>query len=212
MSPSVSDTGFDRPAAADAWLYIDEITHRTLNDYTAMLSMLRRASAGMSDVTGVAVLDAVSARLRAAAAAYGALRPLRGSLVRNLDDDLECLCASLTSSILADRSIRLTLAAEPVTLSAQRSWQVSLIVSELVMNAAKHAFAGAGGAIVINARADGRMIQCAVIDNGKGSPGYMPGRGSGIVDALAAGLGGQIIRQFSRTGSTVVLRIPRAET
>ena len=209
MSPSVSEAEFARPATADAWLYIDEITHRTLNDYTAMLSMLRRASAGMSDAAGVAVLDAVSARLRAAATAYGALRPLGGALVRNLDDDLECLCASLTSSILADRSIRLTLAAEPVALSAQRSWQISLIVSELVMNAAKHAFDA--GAIVVNVRVIGQTIQCAVIDNGKGSPGYMPGRGSGIVDALAAGLGGQIIRQFSNTGSTVVLCVPRAE-
>jgi two-component sensor histidine kinase len=212
MSPSVSETDFQRPTAADAWLYIDEITHRTLNDYTAMLSMLRRASAGMSDAAGVAVLDAVSARLRAAATAYGALRPLGGSLVRKLDDDLECLCASLTSSILADRSIRLTLTAEPTVLGAQRSWQVSLIVSELVMNAAKHAFDADAGAIVVNVRVIGQTIQCAVIDNGKGSRGYIPGRGTGIVDALAAGLGGQIIRQFSNAGSTVVLCVPRAES
>lgn len=210
MSPNVSDTVFARPATPDAWLYIDEITHRTLNDYTAMLSMLRRASSGMTDAAGVAVLDAVSARLRAAATAYGALRPLRGSLVRNLDDDLECLCASLTSSILADRSIRLTLAAEPIALDAQRSWQVSLIVSELVMNAAKHAFSSAGGNIVVNLRAIGQTIHCAVIDNGRASLDRMPGRGAGIVDALAEDLGGQVIRQFSRTGSTIVLHIPRA--
>jgi two-component sensor histidine kinase len=211
MSINASETAYDKPANLDAWLYVDEITHRTLNDYTAMLSMLRRASTGMSDAGAAAVLDAVAARLRAAATAYDALRPLRGSPVRNLDDDLERICASLTSSILADRTVRLTLASEHICLSARRSWQISLIVSELVMNAAKHAFSSfAEGGIHVNVRAIGGQIQCTVIDNGKASPCSTSGRGSNIVDALAADLGGKIVRHFSTNGSTVVLCVPVA--
>jgi two-component sensor histidine kinase len=211
MSISVSKSGNARPAKPDAWLYIDEITHRTLNDYAAMLSMLRQASADMADTLGVAALDAVASRLRASATAYAALRPLLESAARHLDDDLEQLCASLTSSTLADRSIRLTLVSERVRLSAERSWQISLIVSELVINAAKHAFPPSGeGAIVVNVRSVGGRIQCAVCDNGEANPSSSSGRGSRIVDALAADLDGTVIRRFSPNGSMVVLSVPVA--
>jgi two-component sensor histidine kinase len=211
MSISVSRSGNARPANPDPWLYIDEITHRTLNDYAAMLSMLRRASADTMDRASAATLDAVASRLRASATAYAALRPLPESSVRYLDDDLEQLCASLTSSILADRSIRLTLASERVCLSAERSWQVSLIVSELVMNAAKHAFAPfAEGAIVVNVCSVGGRLQCTVCDNGEAGPCSVSGRGSRIVDALASDLDGTVIRRFSPNGSTVVLSVPIA--
>jgi hypothetical protein len=32
-----------------AWLYLDEVMHRVLNDYTAMLSTVRLASLKVSD-------------------------------------------------------------------------------------------------------------------------------------------------------------------
>jgi two-component system, sensor histidine kinase PdtaS len=178
MPVNTSDLNYEKPARMDAWLYVDAITHRTLNDYTAILSMLRRASVAMPDAAGAAILDTVAARLRAAATAYDALRPLRGSPVRNFDEDLERICASLISSILADRAIRLTLACERMCLSAQRSWQISLIISEVVMNAAKHAFSSfAEGDIVVNVRVIGAQIQCVVIDNGEADPSSAPGRG-----------------------------------
>ena len=210
MSIGALEGFHEPPAKADAWLYVDEISHRMLNDYTVMLSMLRRASADMKDVAGAAALDAVATRMRAAATVHGALRLLRGSSVRNLDEDLAHLCASLTLSTLADRSIRLRLACEPVIMSARRTWQISLIVSELVMNAAKHAFSVAGGDIVISIHAVGATVECAVADNSQGDPAWQPGRGSRIVDALVMDLGGSVVRRFSRTGSMVAVSIPLA--
>lgn len=212
MSMNVSNLTQDRPAKTDAWLYLDEITHRALNDYTATISMLRLASMSMKDAVGQTALAAATSRLESAARTYQALRPSRGGAVRNLEDELERLCSSLASSILADRFIKLTLASEPVMLTARRSWQVSLIISELVTNAAKHAFgATRGGNISVSVRAVGRTLQCAVSDDGSASPDFAPGRGAGIVDSLAADLGGSISWALSSKGSTVLLCVPLSQ-
>jgi len=207
----MSTTSSDQPAKMDAWLYIDEITHRTLNEYAIMLSMLRQASRSTTDAAGSHALGAVAKRLEASAAAFCTLRPSREQGPCYLDDDLERLCASLTESVLADRSIGLTLISERVRLSAQRCWQICLIVSELVMNAAKHAFtATCPGEIVVKVCIVGGSIQCAVADNGLAGPDAKSGRGSGIIDALAAELRGTIARNLSARGSTIVLRAPIA--
>lgn len=212
MSLFSPEGSFEKPATLDAWLYLDEITHRTLNDYTVMLSALRQASRGMSDVAGLRALGAMSKRLEASATAYAALRPPCGAGDCYLDEGLEQLCSSLATSILAERSVGLTLASERIRLGAVRCWQICLIVSELVMNAAKHAFAAtAQGEIVVKVCVVGGSIQCAVADNGLGSQVGRPGRGSTIVDALAADLGGFVARNFSSNGATVIACVPYPE-
>ncbi len=207
MRPDLLGPHYSTPTKPDAWLYLDEITHRTLNDYTAMLAVLRSASV-RADETIQPILTHVTKRLEAAAAAYTALRPIRGVAMRNLDEDLEQLCASLTSSVLEERSISLTLTSESVCLSARRCWQICLIVSELVMNAAKHAFSGQGGSIFVTLLRSDDKVQCVVMDDGGGSVGATPGRGSQIIDALAVDLDGAISRHFSPDGLTVVVNVP----
>ena len=173
----------------DPWLYLDEITHRTLNDYTAMLAILRRASYRTKDVIGLAALDAVARRLHAAAMAYKALSPSRSSATRNLEEDLEQLCASLATSILADRSIHVTLSSDPVSLSARRSWQISLIVSELVTNAAKHAQASL---VNVDLNTDDGVLQLTIRDDGVGGADHNHGAGLvGLSDRIEA-LGGRL--------------------
>jgi two-component sensor histidine kinase len=194
---------------SDAWLYVDELTHRTLNDYAIMLATVRRASSGSGDARSSTALAAVARRLEAGVTAFSALRPSQSSPYRNLDEDLEKLCASLSTSRLADRQIALTLSAEPVMLSSHRSWQVSLIIAELITNAAKHAFDQLTcGAIVVDVKADRNVLICIVRDNGSASLNTKPGRGSRIIDALANDLGGSIARNFSSRGATICLRVP----
>lgn len=194
---------------ADPWLYLDELTHRTLNDYSIMLAMIRRASSRFGGAGGLAVLADIATRLEAGAAAFGALRPSKATPSRNLDEDLEQLCASLSASRLADRCIGLTLSAEPIVLDSHRSWQVCLIVSELITNAAKHAFGTlTGGTIIVDVSSDQGALTCIVMDNGNASPNAAPGRGSRIVDALAADLRGSITRSYSRNGATICLGVP----
>src|SRR5665213_3954735 len=74
---------------------------------------------------------------------------------------------------------------------------LGLIVTELVINALKHAFPGhRPGTIEVNYRSDGKKWSLTVTDNGVGMPSGehegKPGLGTGIVEALAKQLGGDI--------------------
>src|SRR5262249_36905134 len=163
------------------------------NEYTALLSMVRLASQNLPG-QAVGLLDDVASRLQASAMAYRALRPPRGTSMRSLDLELKTLCEALSDSILAGSQVRLSLASEPVPVGARRCWQISLIVSELVINAARHAFkSGNSGRIMIDVRLLGGTIQCTVVDNGVSDIVISPGRGSAIVDALASELGGRVV-------------------
>jgi two-component sensor histidine kinase len=196
----------------DAWLYLEEITHRALNEYTAMLAIVRSASRVVTDEASEQALGEVATRLRAAAMSFLALRPPMDGHLRDLSRELEPLCASLSSSFLSCRRITLTLTSESVAISAYRCWQLSLVVSELVTNAARHAFRlRQDGLIEVTTSVRNGNIECAVVDDGICDENITPGRGTAIVDALVNDLGGTISRHHSVTGSTIMLSIPRAE-
>ena len=202
----------DRLPAAEAKLYLEEFTHRTLNDYTILLAIVRRAARNISDEAAEIALKEISHRLRAAATSLIALRPPADGLLRDLSRELEPLCASLSDSIMAYGRIALALSSEPVAISAYRCWQLSLIISELVTNAARHAFANRrNGLINVITAVRGGTIECAVADNGGCKPDFAPGRGTMIVNALVSDLGGAITRNHSVNGSTIVISIPLAE-
>jgi two-component system, sensor histidine kinase PdtaS len=195
-----------------AWLYLDEITHRVLNDYTVMLSIIRRASMAVSDQRAGQALEEVAIRLGAASAAWQALRPPSGMLPQNLDETLAAVCKAISDSNLAGRQIELSLISDPLTIGGRRCWQISLVVAELILNAARHAFGPfRGGSIVVDVRAHAACIQCAVIDDGGATPIISPGRGCSIMDGLASELGGTITRTHTDRGSTVMLCVPMVE-
>jgi two-component sensor histidine kinase len=192
-----------------AWLYLDEITHRVLNDYTAMLCTVRAASRKNSRSEYVQALEELTDRLSASATAFRALCPPSNQVPSDLDAQLEDLCASLSASILAKKAIRLVFVADQVHASAQQCWKICLIVSELVTNAARHAFnEQAQGSIIVEITKQEDAIRCAVVDDGVSLATIVPGRGSAILDAMVAELGGTIIRNHTMWGSVVVFRVP----
>ena|ERR1700722_19881184 len=207
------DTGTGSATRPDAWLYLEEITHRALNDYTAMLAIVRCAALTVGDKKSGQALADVTVRLRAAATTVQVLRPPRDGDIRSLDEELETLCAAITTSILSPRGITLTLSSEPVIVSAYRSWQISLVISELITNAARHAFRHASqGSIAVTVRVRGETIQCAIADDGACQGNATPGRGTAIVNALIDDLGGIITRRFSAAGSAIAFTIPLAKS
>jgi two-component sensor histidine kinase len=197
----------------DAWLYIDEITHRTLNEYTAILALVRRAAAVVLDENSGQALEDVAIRLRAAAASLRALRPPREGHIRDLDQEVEVLCTALTSSILSPKHITLTLSSDPVALSAYRCWQILLVISELITNSARHAFQHVDrGSVTVCVRVQDDTVRCAIADDGTFRRDAAPGRGTGIVNGLIGDLGGSITRHFSDAGTTVSFAVPLTET
>jgi two-component sensor histidine kinase len=108
------------------------------------------------------------------------------------------LCESLGASMIHDPerlSIAVTVDGSVVTANASVS--LGLIVTEMVINALKHAFPEQKhGKITVDYRSDGRKWTLSVKDDGIGMPTgadkAKPGLGTGIVEALARQLGGRI--------------------
>ena len=209
MQVTISDKSNGPAEFGGAWLYLDEVMHRTLNDYTVLLAMVQCASLAVSDTATEYVLRQIELRLRATSTTFRALGRPWGTLPRSLDVELESLCAALTESVLKDREIALTLSAQPITVDSGLCWRLSLVIAELVMNAAKHAFrASRRGSIEIDVRMSGGGVQCMVRDNGAATAVISPGRGTTIVNALISELGASIVRNFSSRGSIIVLHVP----
>jgi two-component sensor histidine kinase len=205
---------FDQKSAPEynqrlgVWLYIDELMHRTLNDYTCMLSIVQQASLSVSGGDKDSALDEVIDRLRASAATFSALRPPMNFSSRSLDLAIADLCDAISKSVLT-RGLTLCFHSQPITISSRRCWQISLIVAELITNAVRHAFNdNRCGTIKVDVRLYDTKIYCSVTDDGISNAVVSPGRGTSIVDALASELGGTIVRGFSSTGSVVKLLVP----
>src|SRR5213596_2236458 len=83
------------------------------------------------------------------------------------------LCDSLATSMISeDRSLSLDIDAEASTTSSTEAISIGLIVTELVINALKHAFPadGAVGLITVTYDLEGENWRLAVSDNGIGRP------------------------------------------
>jgi two-component sensor histidine kinase len=187
---------------------VAEITHRVLNEYTHAIAGLNRAAAHASDPGSRTSLSDAADRLRAYAEAH---RTLQAPLARgpmDLGGYLESICRALSAASLADRQVRLSLSMEPVALEAERGWRVGLIVAELINNAVRHAFGGRGGAVRVEVCARGDLVLCRVSDDGGSDVPARPGRGSAVIEGLAAELGGQVEWRFGRGGATALLSFP----
>lgn len=120
------------------------------------------------------------------------------------------LCNSIGASMIADPD-RLTIKPmiDETTTTADVSVSLGLIVTELVINALKHAFPRKvhKGVITVGYASDGEGWTLSVGDNGVGMPGVEakpePGLGTGIVEALSKQLRAVVEVRSSRPGTMV---------
>ena len=120
------------------------------------------------------------------------------------------LCESIGASMIDDEGrIALTATADDSSATAKVSVSLGLIVTELVINALKHAFPGRNqkGRIEVDYQAQGRGFTLTVADDGvgmnvRGEQGK-PGLGTGIVDALAKQLGATVMTKNTGPGTEV---------
>ena len=125
-------------------------------------------------------------------------------------DYFQPLCAVLSRSLLVPISVHCeTFVGDGVLDSGTCEW-LGLIVAELVMNAAKHAFPGrTDGRVRVDMYApDGMAWCCTVSDNGCGMRNACGGAGSRIVNALVQLLDGQMAVDTGLGGTTVTIQFP----
>jgi two-component sensor histidine kinase len=121
------------------------------------------------------------------------------------------LCQSLGASMIADPdrlSIQVTV--DNSAVEADVSISLGLIVTELVINALKHAFPEERtGAIVIDYRSSDHGWTLSVTDDGigiaAGSDAPKAGLGTGIVEALVKNLNGEIQFSDASPGTAVII-------
>ncbi|MCC5978236.1 MAG: hypothetical protein JJU21_09255 [Salinarimonas sp.] len=108
-----------------------------------------------------------------------------------------------------DEPLVFDLQLEPVTIALDRAMPFALILSEMVSNAASHAFPGEGSPITIVLRRDGDEIELCVDDDGEGNNPEIDGRGFGLrlIKSLAVQLGARLTYE-RRHGASFRLRFP----
>ncbi|HLZ74901.1 sensor histidine kinase [Phenylobacterium sp.] len=192
----------------DAQLASREANHRFLNTLTALHGLLRNDFGGFVDP---AVRDAVSvfsSRIQAFASVHRTLGEDSGQDRVDAAAHLAKLCAELCAAHLAPRGVRCEFRSDPANLPREVCQKLSLIVVELVTNAAKHAFGGrSGGRVSVSLRRAGDGWICQVADNGSGLGGGGAGDGMKLVRGLAQALGGALLVHSDAGGVIVTLRL-----
>ena len=121
------------------------------------------------------------------------------------------LCEALAASMIGDRRpISLTVHAEGGTASSSHAVSIGLIVTELVINALKHAFPAdrREGTVVVTYEPAQPNWRLTVSDNGIGRPEShtdkaAPGLGTTIIEALAKQLDARMEVSMDPHGTTV---------
>lgn len=125
---------------------------------------------------------------------------------------LNDLCDSIGASMIFDHGLtRIDVIVDDSSTSSEISVSLGLIVTELVINALKHAFPDPStpGCITVEYRSGPTGWQLTVSDNGIGMPpeseAKKPGLGTGIVDALSNQLDATVIVTDTAPGTRVAI-------
>ncbi len=184
---------------------LQEMQHRVANSLQIIASiLLLKARTVQSDETRLHLHDA-HRRVMSVAAVQQHLQASGHGEQFPIAPYLSRLCETLAASMIgADRPIRVEVRAGAADVSSTEAVSIGLIVTELVINALKHAFGehAAAGLIVVSYEVAGGSWRLAVSDNGVGAPETRaekatPGLGTSIVEALARQLDGRV--DISRT-------------
>ena len=194
------------PRETDEFLLVREMHHRLANTLTVLTSFLR---CELSVSASPEVTDTL-ARYEARIVAFGKLHRL---LVVGAASDwisvrryIEDLCKALSEAILEPLGVRCEVLAEEGQFPAERCERLGLVIAELVMNAAKHAFHDRDGGFVRVEFINGvGSWVCIVSDNGDGTEMASPGVGSKILKQLVRVLDGSLARKSGRGGTSVIV-------
>lgn len=193
----------------DEQMLLLELNHRVNNEFAAAINVVSVAATRSGSQEVKAALKTVTELLHHFANVHHALQtPEHVDTVLDAEAYLCRLCLSISRSYLDNKNIKLVLAIQPLLLPADMSWRLGMIVYELIINGARHAFGSRGGEIHVAVWRDARFVNCSVENSGSNVMKIQPGRGLKIVYALSNSLGGQFKQTFGPHGSISLLVFP----
>ena len=188
-------------------ILLQELQHRVANSLQIIASVLMQGAKKVRSQQARGHLRDARNRVMSIATMQRQLAASRlGDVV--LRDYFADLCASIGASMISDHDqLSLKVSVDESVTKADVSVSLGLIVTELVINALKHAFPRhRKGKIFVDYRSDGPAWTLSVRDTGVGMPKdrtAKPGLGTGIVEALARQLGGTVEVATATKGTTV---------
>jgi two-component sensor histidine kinase len=189
-------------------ILLQEIQHRVANSLQIVASVLRLSARNVrSDETRAHLLDAHGRVMSVAL--------VQRQLTAGTSGDVELrayftdLCRNLEASMISDHDqLSLEVSVDATITTADTSVSLGLIVTELVINALKHAFPDRRtGRIIVDYRSEGPHWTLRVGDDGVGMSGSRhgaePGLGTNIVETLASQLRARVVFANSNPGTSV---------
>jgi two-component sensor histidine kinase len=190
-------------------LLLQELNHRMMNTLTIISLSINREITRVDTAHGHLLRQHVE-RIGAHAEIYRCLC-LRGSNDGNKIDVnayLDRLCRCLAKAILEPLGVECAVVLESDLIAPVQCERLGMIVTELVVNAAKHAFSGLQGQVRISLRRCGEELRCTVEDNGRGFGLLEVGAGGRIVGALVSSMGGTVSATSGHSGTIVTIGMP----
>ncbi len=187
---------------------LQELNHRVANSLQIIASVLMQSARKVQSEETRGHLYNAHKRVMSVAALQ---QQLAGSKLGDVEvrPYLFALCESIGASMIQDRGhLLLEVTADDSITTADASVSLGLIVTELVINALKHAFPdNRGGRILVDYHSHGTNWTMSVGDDGIGMPDdprhAKPGLGTSIVEALTKQLGGEITVAKAHPGTKV---------
>jgi chemotaxis protein methyltransferase CheR len=192
-------------------MLFDELQHRVANSLQIIASIiLMKARSVQSEETRLHLHDAHK-RVLSIAAVQKQLHASGTGGAIEITPYLTRLCETLSNSMIGgSRPISLDVVGAGGSVTARQAESLGLIVTELVMNALKHAFADddVEGRVTVAYDMEGSDWTLSVSDNGVGKPKggvtkEKPGLGTGIIKALSQQLDAVVETVAGSEGTTV---------
>jgi two-component sensor histidine kinase len=196
-------------------MLLQEIQHRVANSLQIIASiLLMKARTVQSEETRLQLEDAHKRVLSVAAVQQHLQVTGRGAPIV-IGIYLSKLCETLAQSMIGESrpiSLKVETDSDTATVVSNQAVSIGLIVTELVMNALKHAFPGEkkNAAIVVSYKVSDSDWKLTVSDNGDGKPPQSAvekkgGLGTSLVNALARQLEATVVIASGSEGTTTTI-------
>jgi len=194
----------------DKEMLLQEVQHRVANSLQIIASVLMQSARGVLSEEARTHLTDAHHRVMSIATVQKQLAHSHAGDVE-LRPYFIALCQSLGASMIRDHEKQsIEVHGDTSSVGADVSISLGLIVTELVINALKHAFpGGAPGKITVDYRSHGPNWRLSVDDDGVGMPEAIgdatPGLGTTIVEALARQLKARVSVTARSPGTSVAI-------
>ena len=192
-------------------ILLEELQHRVANSLQIIASIIMMKARAVESEEARRHLQETHQRVMSVAAVQQQLHAATPGASVELEPYLTKLCEALGQSMIGDnRAIALKVRGDEKTATSRDAESFGLIVTELVINAIKHAFnrTTKDGQITVAFDVSGTDWKLSVTDNGIGTPDGVfaqpkTGLGTGIVNALAKQLNAKVETLSGPRGTSV---------